>query len=51
MTNEELIVELRKYGLTNGGSLGRHCGLCDIAADVIEQLTERITTLEQQINN
>ncbi|WP_312694092.1 hypothetical protein [Caproiciproducens sp.] len=38
---EELIKELRRYGLSNGGSLGRHMGIMDIAADRLEELNRR----------
>ena len=34
----ELINQLRERGLSNGGSLGRHSGLCDEAADALEEL-------------
>ena len=36
----ELIEELRHYGLSNGGSLGRHLGIMDIAADALERLND-----------
>lgn len=39
MEISELIKELRRYGLSNGGSLGRHMGIMDIAADALEELT------------
>ena len=35
---EELINTLRRFGLTNGTSLGRHMGLMDEAADAIAAL-------------
>ncbi len=35
---KEIIEELRKRGLSNGGSLGYHSGLMDEAADLIEKL-------------
>lgn len=39
MENAKTIVnELRKRGLSNGGSLGYHSGLMDEAADLIEKL-------------
>lgn len=33
----EIIAELRKHGLMNGGSLGWHSGVCDEAADLLEK--------------
>lgn len=35
---EEFVKTLRSYGLTNGTTLGRHMGIMDEAADVIEKL-------------
>lgn len=35
---KELVKELKRNGLSNGGALGHHSGLCDEAADAIEQL-------------
>lgn len=34
----ELVAKLRRRGLSNGGALSWHSGLCDEAADVIERL-------------
>lgn len=36
---EKLIEALRRYGLKNGTSLGRHMGIMDEAADILECLT------------
>lgn len=36
----ELVEQLRKRGLSNGGSLGCHSGLYDEAADMIEALLQ-----------
>ena len=36
----KLIEELRRYGLSNGGSLGRHIGIMDEAADALEKLND-----------
>lgn len=59
MNNVETIVdELRKHGLSNGGTLGYHSGLMDEAADLIEELqakfasaTETLDEVEQMLNN
>lgn len=37
---KELINELRRRGLSNGTSLGRHDGIMDAAADEIERLQQ-----------
>ena len=45
MNTEEivkLIAELRRYGLTNGGSLEKHLGIIDVAADLIESLQAKL---------
>jgi hypothetical protein len=41
LKTSELIKELRSYGLQNGGSLGRHMGIMDEAADRLEELNRR----------
>lgn len=35
---KQLIGDLRKHGLSNGGSLGHHSGLMDEAADALESM-------------
>jgi len=45
METDELIKELRRYGLSNGTSLGRHMGIMDIAADRLD-LLNRLTQPE-----
>lgn len=39
---EEFVKTLRSYGLTNGTTLGRHMGIMDEAADVIEKLEREL---------
>ena len=39
METDELIKELRRYGLSNGTALGRHMEIMGIAADRLEQLS------------
>lgn len=39
MNDRELILSLRKHGHGNGGALGKHMSICDVAADRIEELT------------
>ena len=33
----DVIDELRRKGLSNGGSLGKHAGIYDMAADLLEK--------------
>lgn len=51
MTSEanEIVKVLRLRGLTNGTSLGMHMGICDIAADMIEELSAKVEEYEPQI--
>lgn len=42
---DELVKQLRLYGLQNGTSLGRHIGIMDEAADAIEDLNNCIPVL------
>ena len=51
METKELIAELRKCGLANGGSLGWHSGLCDEAADVLEQLSIDLEETRTKLDN
>lgn len=39
---EKFVKTLRSYGLTNGTTLGRHMGIMDEAADVIEKLENEL---------
>lgn len=50
METTDIIAELRKHGLSNGGSLGWHSGLCDEAADRLEELSEAVKQAEAQID-
>lgn len=38
----DLVYRLRKRGLSSGGTLGHHSGLCDEAADLIEELIAKL---------
>ena len=44
---EDLIQSLRRHGLENGGTLGRHMGIMDIAADTIERLAKELEWKEK----
>lgn len=44
---KELIKELKRNGLSNGSRLGHHSGLCDDAADAIEQLVKERKELKE----
>lgn len=44
---EDLIQSLRHHGLENGGTLGRHMGIMDIAADTIERLAKELEWKEK----
>lgn len=46
---KELIEELKRNGLSNGGALGHHSGLCDEAADAIEQLVRERNFLKASL--
>lgn len=51
MNNEEIakmVKELRCYGLTNGGTLGRHMGIMDVAADLLESLQTQLVTAQRR---
>lgn len=39
---QKFVEELRRYGTGNGGSLGRHMGIMDSAADTIESLQAQL---------
>ena len=45
----ELLDELRRRGLGNPSLLGRHLGVCDEAADAIEELLAENEMLKKQI--
>ena len=47
---ESIISELRKRGLSNGGSLGYHSGLMDAAADLIESQQAQIERLQTMLD-
>lgn len=42
MDINEFVKTLRRYGLTNSGSLGRHMGIMDEAANLIESLKAQL---------
>ena len=50
METAKIIAELRKHGLSNGGSLGWHAGLCDEAADRLEELSELLNEWEPVVH-
>lgn len=50
METTEIIAELRKHGLSNGGTLGWHSGLCDEAADRLEYLDGLVNEWEGVVN-
>lgn len=46
---KELIERLKRYGLTNGTSLGRHMGIMDEAASALTTLTEEVDKLRSEL--
>lgn len=49
METDKLIKELRRNGLGNGTGLGHHSGLCDAAADCIEELVAQLTEKDKRL--
>lgn len=50
MDYQKLIDELKRYRTSNGSTLGRHWGLCELAADAISQLLNEIRRCQKQID-
>ena len=49
--SKAIVDELRKRGLSNGGSLGYHSGLMDSAADLIESQQTEIQKLQAMLDS
>lgn len=51
MRTKEMIAELRKRGLSNGGSLGTHSGFMDEVADRLENMLKSEAELISEITS